>query len=167
MRFFRIFLIFLLILLVSSVKWNPQYDNTIQRTVGLVAATHTDLGEYTATFHEKFDKVKNSWYIGIPEDYGFDDSHELCVDWQVRGSGAVSTECLDFDGEDTTGQRFTFPVIGEIPSREITFTLRSSKPINPQDIVLYSTNTHPVGYRLAFELPKLTADTTVVSRALW
>ena len=119
------------------------------------------------TFHQSTDTANNIWYLGVSKEYAFSDSHDFCASWNVGSETRVSTECLDFDGDDTTDEQYTFPVHFALESRNISFTIHSQKPFSSQDITLYSMNTRPMGNRIVFALPKIQADTKIISRSEW
>jgi len=86
------------------------------------------------------------------------------VDWTFATE--TKTECIDHDGASDT-DLFTFPVLSNA-TESASFSIRGgSTPIDPADITLYSMDTRASGTRLAFSLPRLTAENGVISRADW
>ncbi len=173
MRFSRIFLIICLILLVSTIGFKPKYDLSVERTGVSSWIGVYEGGMYMVTYTQKVWGPKNTWYLGVDKSVWLSDIWDLCVDWKIGNEEKSSTECLDIDAEnsanneDSADSVFTFPILSQNISSGIHFTVRSTKPFQDRDITLYSMNTQAQWYDLAFELPKLTADTTVVSRADW
>lgn len=168
MYFFKIFIPIFCVIALSCIEIIPKYDTAIGK-MSVISSSEMTLSweTYSMTFHQSTDTANNIWYLGVSKEYAFSDSHDFCASWNVGSETRVSTECLDFDGDDTTDEQYTFPVHFALESRNISFTIHSQKPFSSQDITLYSMNTRPIGNRIVFALPKIQADTKIISRSEW
>lgn len=158
--FFAIFIVFGLLSLFF-VKIVPEYNTHISENI-LALNSEKKFNFFSS-------ESQNVWYIGIDKntvDENFPKMDNFCVQFSINSQ--KYHECLDIEHSDETAQYYTFPIV-TTPSQDVAVEIfyDNQKISNIQSVTLYSQNTLPVGKKLAFVSPKISANANVVSRVNW